>query len=291
MDSYTKRGRLTRPIHKLLVRIRWMGCSIAVYDAVIPCESGAKGRKVPADRRNRRGTRSRRGGLKRKRRALTGAAPVPPVSRPSKGVVSERKILMRMRTFDYSRRIIDSIKKCGEDVFRTRKLLNRVDGINRYSDLYNGYRRHFLKLCKQWRDLRVATHGEPSFAIEYAFALEVGDDIPFRGNITKVRSLVPFFAPAKQEIVQAIPISATGDGSENAEITTYWCTVCARSTNLRFCRRCGGELAPPVRRTRSAQVFEDRRRVPKGPRPPVVASSTSSRNPRRKVEESTTPRR
>lgn len=236
---------MTRPINKHLVLIRWMGSRLAVHEPWLPSESGQSVRKnLGTVCRNRRGRRSRRGG--RKRRALTSAAPEHPPPPPPKGYVSDRILYRRMRTFDYSRRIIDSIKSCGKVVARCREALNRDHRNQRYIDQYNVNRQRFLSLCKQWRTLRAATHGEPTFAIEYAFALEVGDDIPFRGSIAKVRSLVPYFAPAKEEIVQAIPISASGNASKDTK-KTYWCTKCARSTTIRICRLCGGELAPLVR--------------------------------------------
>lgn len=245
MFAYMKAGRLTRPVNKLLVHIRWMGCKIAVYDFVTPRESGVTVRKnLGTIDRKRRGRRSTRGG--RKRRALTSAAPQTTDPSVPRGAVSDRIIYRRMRTFDYSRRIVDDIKQCGNAIARNRKVLNRAPSRPEYIDRYNDSRARLLKLTRKWRDLRAATHGEPSFAIEYAFALEVGDDIPFRGNITKVRSLVPYFRPAVEESVQAIPISAISNNSKDIK-NSHWCTKCARLTVLRLCRICGAELAPPDR--------------------------------------------
>lgn len=273
----TKWGRLTRPINKKLVLIRWMGCRIAVHDFTLPCESGEKVRKNPEFvARNRRGRRSTRGG--RKRRALTGAAPQATRPSVSRRVVSDRIIYKRMRLFDYSRRIIDSIKVTGKALSKNRYRLDNDRYNVPYQVHYEGCRRKLLKLCKQWRTLRAATHGEPDFAIEYAFALEVGDDIPFRGNITKVRTLLPYFRPLVDGIVQAPPISSTSNRSEDTE-HTYWCTRCARSTNLRLCRMCGAELAPPVH-GRARSRLQPRRVVAKAqvqgpstpaPPPPVLS--------------------
>ena len=76
MRDLTKRGPLVRRLNKELTHIRWMGCKVAVYDLVVPRESGVKERKFP---RAHRGTkrRGKRAGNRnsRKRRRLVTADP------------------------------------------------------------------------------------------------------------------------------------------------------------------------------------------------------------------------
>lgn len=240
--SGSKWGRLVRPINKLTNTFRWMGCRFAVYEAISPVESGLKVRKDPGGgkRQNRRGHRSTRGG--RKRRALVGAAPQTLRPRVSGSDLSDRVLLRRMRTFDYSTRLAAHVRGLKDAI-------NRIGDKARMAPLGdNVIKQHaaakvaLSHASKRWFALRRGTHpGEPPFSRNIAYQMETGET-PRDLNLQ----------PAKGEVLaQVIPSPRSSNTSGMSdERPMYWCDKCCIRTPSKVCRSCGGALADLDRKKR-----------------------------------------
>jgi hypothetical protein len=224
-----------------------------VYDLTTPDEGEIRARKSLSRRgKNRRGRRSTRGG--RKRRAMAGAAPKLPEPFVSRFQVSERMISRRMRTFDYSRRLLDLAKR--DDVV-IRRLIDKINSCSfphgsnlegtgcrlcELRDAAQARKVSRIRHIRKWRDLRKGTHpGEPPFSVEMALEMELGGSF-CRGNLAKLTR-------DRAVIVTTRPSGFLGTDSQG--LKKWYCSRCERTTNVRICTTCGGELAPPTKKRTS----------------------------------------
>jgi hypothetical protein len=145
---------VTSILNNSLVPIRWMGCKLAVYELMLPSESGRKVRKNPCGtrRRNRRGRRS---GVKKNRkcRNVTVADPVlPPPPGPQRGRFARRIYLVNRRE-ELQKKLLAKIK--------------RLDNKRKASTLPEAKRRIRMGvevLRKRWVSLSsAASHDTPVF--------------------------------------------------------------------------------------------------------------------------------
>jgi hypothetical protein len=264
--SGSSSGRLVRPMNKLTNPFRWMGCNIAVYDVASPREGGMKGRKVPHVRSaNRRGSRSRRGG--RKRRALVSAAPETSKPRVSTFGPSDRVLLRRMRTFEYSARLSAHVRGLREATVRVGRAVEVSS--TPYDNCHAHHRAVKVALrhaARRWRDLRKGTHpGEPTFSREMAYQIETGEITPGLSY-----DLRPAMGDVIAQVIPSPPSAMKGKQNDEEPVAQYWCTKCCRTTSAKVCRLCGAWVGPPRRKDRGGE-----RKHAQGPPPPLTRAKAN----------------
>jgi hypothetical protein len=250
MKIGSKSGRLAKSLKKSISSFRWMGCKFAVYEFINPSESGMKVRKDPVLRRGskRRGRRSTRGG--RKRRALAGAAPEiheTSVTKVRTGVGSG--VRRARRKVAYSAALISAFCRLSairEKVRRTLKATPEwhfVD-VDVYTNRVNNLQRSMRKTRRSWLELAKTSGDAPAF-----------NDLKFRMLVSGKKGLIdwsggPTLRSGKLdhdwygELILERP-KPLSKAEERPADHVYECAKCARVTNLRVCRLCGSELAPP----------------------------------------------
>jgi len=259
-------GRLVRPLNKKANPFRWMGCKIAVYDFVVPRESGMEGRKVRSSLgRKRRGCRSRRGGTGlaraeriRKRRALVGARershalnpdPIQPTPSTVRIRISTRvtKAFEHKRAYlqalvDVAKRRLGSISRMKER-FPTDESRILQDGqtvgfhLNKLRCRYGDLRRSWFRLSRPSGDSneflqmrwRILVHGLPVVA----------------ARVAQTRRRPALETPLERD---------TGDLVTDRHIKPAGCKRCESWEpgspawhGIPFCRQCGRRLAPFTR--------------------------------------------
>lgn len=229
---------------------RWMGSRVSVYCTGGPSESGMKvvqHRSLPRGRK-RRGSRGRRGGV-RKRRALAGDAPPPPYSSATRlENQSNRIIARRIRTYEYFSALASLISKKHAAIGRLAKDVNKVHEDGRTNlDKIRAIRLSLRPLIRRWYALRAAVFpGEPPSLRPMALELALGHS-PSGGR--GMGDLAKLVRATGGVIVEAppVPLTSAKESKEDQATHQFWCSRCLRVTNIRVCRLCGGELAPPNR--------------------------------------------
>jgi hypothetical protein len=285
------RGRLAKPLHKSLARIRWMGCWIAMYDPPVPRESGTKDRKVPFPRRgkNRRGCRSHRGG--RKRRALAGDAPVPPgnptVSKLGKSGASKRRFEHKMH---YSATLIKyfvSLSKKRETIKEKLQKLSNNGSTNLeiVAKRLEGCGSTMKRLRRSWIDLAKTSGDSHEFIMIRFRVLVLGIDEFSKAERSKLgtQARIRLEADWLGELVPEVRRPTSKDKERPAD-AVFECTKCNRVTNINICRRCGSDLSRPGR-------LNDRRTRSLAPRGNSSQLGNRSSQPGRKAPVRPPPRR
>lgn len=242
-------GRLLPADKKIKGSFRWMGSKCCVVQASGSSRRRNEGGSTPRSHprgRKRRGTRSKRGGV-RKRRALVGAALDTSSSPPTQTSVRNRSVKRRERVFEYAFRHIffaedkfEALERINDD----RVEMNYVhkDGETKYwkiSKLQTSIHRHL----RRWRQIRKETFpGEPAFSREMALEGFLGSDFRRKLSQNMLRLLSPAGGGVIPEAVETA-VNVRTQKSAQASGHPYWCSKCLRSTNVKVCRKCGGSLA------------------------------------------------
>lgn len=241
-------GRLLPADTEIKGSFRWMGSRCCVVQAWGSSRRRNEGGSTPrslARGRKRRGTRSRRSGV-RKRRALVGEAPepTPPASTHTRS--STRSIKRRERCFEYSFRHIFFAEDKLEAMERLQNQydVNHVhrDGRTTLAIVWEIHR-SIVRHLQKWRQIRKATHpGEPSFSVSMALEGVLGVDVRRHLGLSTLKLLTPAGSGVIAESVD-IPVPVKEQKKAIAGGQLYWCGKCLTTARVRVCRRCGGSLA------------------------------------------------
>jgi predicted RNA-binding Zn-ribbon protein involved in translation (DUF1610 family) len=280
-------GQLAILLQKYDSTWRWMGCNIAVYDVTSPRESAMKGRKVPGPTRglNRRGRRSTRGG--KKRRALAGAAPETTRPPPSESRVLSRSLKRKERHANYSKILVAYFTKLQGQREAMKRAVSSSSGVldvDLYQQRKQKFQRTVTRLRRSWF-LQAKLPGESPLFTSLRFrALSIGIDEFYREAVSKAHSRVlrEIRSDWYGELLTEIPVTVFETREEEkARGLIYRCNLCNRSTNIKVCRLCGGELAPLNHPRYKGKNW---RPVRKNAPAPVEATSSSKVTERKSVQ-------
>jgi len=270
-----KRGRLARSLNKCTSPFRWMGCKIAVYDLVVPSESGMKGGNVrsvsrPKKSRNRRSSRGSLSLLRKKavrvERALARSTPQALGSSDPhlKRVVPFSRV---RRANDYSRRLIHKIKWLTGVRNKMSSLKYKVPDFD--TDHYDRIRMYIKEARRDWVALARARSSDPEVLIRMRLELLVDGIDTVHERLVRNKKIA--FLESVSTVIPPAPIGESNLGSafnsvdENGQrpASYRWeCTKCQRASGIRVCRLCGMDLENPDRKKRRAVGKPSRTRAP-----------------------------
>jgi hypothetical protein len=227
-------GRLARPYSNTST-FRWMGCTMAMYQGVFPAESGLRDLIIPSEkikspRKNRRGSRSKRGG--RKRRALAGDAPspsgsstsskLPRIGRLEKRELKTRAVLEKLvRVAQLAHRLIPVFSDASRWPERQRVFVRLRNARRSWMNIQSGRAYGSAGMWNaRWE---ISVHG-----IDTGSRRAGVDPPPW---VYDSRGLKVY---RKQKVIPKISVEK--------DDAPYECSKCQRKSRQTVCRVCGGDL-------------------------------------------------